>query len=292
MPGCRAAIASHRPRDQRQLDQLVDLKEARAEAVVDVVIVVGDVVRDRRDLRFEPRPASSSRSRSPFASAIAQLGLGDRPVMLRQPLERLPAQVQAVEIRIGIFEPGHDPKGLRIVIEAAGLGEGGVQRVLAGVAEGRVAEVVRQAQRLGQILVEAERARNRPADLRDLEAVGEANAIMVAVGRDEHLRLVAEPAKGDGVDDSVAVALEGVARPARPGTVFRMEAAARTCGTGGDAGGKGHSPATGTILSESELVQRSASMPTVSEIVREDRGVGGSAERTDDEAGPARPCAT
>jgi hypothetical protein len=40
---------------------------------------------------------------------------------------------------------------------------------------------------------------------------------MIAVGRDEDLRLVPQPAERDGVDDPVAVALEGVARPtARP----------------------------------------------------------------------------
>jgi hypothetical protein len=38
---------------------------------------------------------------------------------------------------------------------------------------------------------------------------------MIAVGRDEHLRLVAQPPEGDGVDDAVAIALEGVARAAR-----------------------------------------------------------------------------
>jgi hypothetical protein len=38
---------------------------------------------------------------------------------------------------------------------------------------------------------------------------------MIAVGGDEHLRLVAQPAEGDGVDDPVAVALELGARSAR-----------------------------------------------------------------------------
>ena len=39
---------------------------------------------------------------------------------------------------------------------------------------------------------------------------------MVAVGRDEHLGLVAQAAEGDRMDDPVAVALEGVAGTARP----------------------------------------------------------------------------
>jgi hypothetical protein len=83
------------------------------------------------------------------------------------------------------------------------------------MAERRMAEVVGEAQRLGQILVEAERAGDRPADLRDFEAVGQPDPEMVAVGRDEHLGLVAQAAERDRMDDPVAVALEGVARPAR-----------------------------------------------------------------------------
>jgi hypothetical protein len=50
---------------------------------------------------------------------------------------------------------------------------------------------------------------------------------VIAVGRDEHLRLVAQPPEGDRVHDAVAVALKDVAWPARAGAVFRMKAAAR-----------------------------------------------------------------
>jgi len=82
------------------------------------------------------------------------------------------------------------------------------------VAEGRMAEVVREAQGLGQIFVEPERTGDRPPDLRHFDAVGEPNAEMVSVGSDEYLRLVAEAAEGDGVDDPVAVALKRVARTA------------------------------------------------------------------------------
>ena len=83
------------------------------------------------------------------------------------------------------------------------------------MAERRVAEIVGQAQCFGQILVEAERPGHRPPDLRDFQAVGQADSKMVAVGGDEHLGLVAEAAEGDRVDDAVAVALENVARAAR-----------------------------------------------------------------------------
>ena len=99
-----------------------------------------------------------------------------------------------------------------IVIEAAGIGHRRLQRVLAGMAEGRMADIVGEAERLGQILVEAERAGHGPADLRDFEAVGQADPEMVAVGRDEDLGLVAQAPERDRMDDPVAVALEGVAR--------------------------------------------------------------------------------
>ena len=93
------------------------------------------------------------------------------------------------------------------------------------MAERRVADIVREAQRLGQILVEPQRARDRAADLRDLDAVRQPDAEMVAVGRQEHLRLVAQPAEADRMDDAVAVALKRVARAARGASRPRDRAA-------------------------------------------------------------------
>ena len=61
------------------------------------------------------------------------------------------------------------------------------------MAEGRMAEIMRKAQRLGQILVQPQRAGDHPPDLRDFEAVGQAGAVMIAIGRDEHLRLGLQP---------------------------------------------------------------------------------------------------
>ena len=148
--------------------------------------------------------------------------------MLGKPFERFPAEVEPVETRVGRFEPGHQADAVGVVVEPAGVRHRTLQRILAGMAERRVAEVVGEAQGLGEVLVEAERAGDRPADLRDFDAVGQADAEMIAVGGDEHLRLVAQAAEGDGMDDPVAVALEDVARPARAGVDFRMGPAARS----------------------------------------------------------------
>ena len=136
--------------------------------------------------------------------------------MLGEALERFPAEVEPVEVRIWIFEAGH---------EAEACGHCGrsrrhrpsasVKRVLAAMAERRVTEIMGKAQRLGQILIKAERAGHGAADLRDFDRMCQADPEMVAVGGDEHLGLVAQAAEGDRMDDAVAVALEDVARAAR-----------------------------------------------------------------------------
>src|SRR5437764_890949 len=87
-------------------------------------------------------------------------------------------------------------------------------RSLAQMAEGRVAEVVAEADRLGEVLVETQRPGHRARDLRDLEGVGQARPVVVALGRHEHLRLVLEPPERLAVHDPVPIALEGSAQRA------------------------------------------------------------------------------
>ena len=117
--------------------------------------------------------------------------------MLGKPLERLPAKVEPVEVGIGRLQPSHDPDRVRIVVEPAGLGQRRTECILAGMAKGWVTKIVREAQSLGQILVQAQRSSHGPPDLRHFKAVGQAHSIMVAVGRDEHLGLVAQAPERD-----------------------------------------------------------------------------------------------
>ena len=100
-----------------------------------------------------------------------------------------------------------------------------VERTLAGMAERRMAEIVGQRQRLGEIFVEAEHPRQRARDLRDFERVGQPGAVMVALVEDENLGLVLEPAERGRVDDAVAIAAEGAA--AFAGRLGMKPAAAR-----------------------------------------------------------------
>ena len=129
--------------------------------------------------------------------------------------------------RIGAFKPHEDAQRIGVMIEAAEPSHRLFQRILSGMAERRVADIVREAQRLGKVLVEPQRTRDHAADLRDFEAVGEAHAVVVTVRRNEHLRLVAQAAEGNRVDDAVPVALEHAAGATLCLTRKREFAAAR-----------------------------------------------------------------
>src|SRR6266850_5435752 len=77
------------------------------------------------------------------------------------------------------------------------------------MAERRVSQVVGKGERLDEVLVEREGARDGAADLRHLDAVGEPRPKVIPLVVDENLRLVLETAKGARVDDPIAIALEG-----------------------------------------------------------------------------------
>ena len=125
----------------------------------------------------------------------------------------MPARVSAVRFRPGIalgaiLEPVDDAQALAIVLEAAVRLHQVVQHAFAGVAERRMADVVREHDRLDQILVRAERARDGARDLRDLERVREPIPEVVALVVREDLRLVLQAAERARVQHAVAVALE------------------------------------------------------------------------------------
>ena len=82
------------------------------------------------------------------------------------------------------------------------------ERTLARVAKGRMPKVMPKRDRLGQVFVEPQGARHCARDLRDLERMRQAGAVVVALGRDEHLRLVGKPPERLGMDDAIPVALE------------------------------------------------------------------------------------
>ena len=133
--------------------QLGRIEDPEADGVVDVVVDVGDTVDDPHDLAFERRRLLRARVRE-------------------DSVPNLLGQVQ----RLG------DPQRLLVVPEspAEALLQRRVERLLAGMAERRVPHVVAEPDRLDEVFVEPQCARDAAGDPRRLQRVGHPRAVVVA----------------------------------------------------------------------------------------------------------------
>ena len=196
------------PCESRHALQLLDAEQARSQAIVDVVIVVGDLVGQVRQLRFERR----LRARDEALSHIAKQQRMRKRAMLEYSFARFKAKVQAIERGIALLELVDHTQALEVVLKAPGVGgqfmHAGIEFILAGVTEGRMAKVMRERDRFGQVLVEPQAPGQHPGDLGDFQGVRQARTKQVAFVVDENLRLVLQPAKGPRMHDTVAIALE------------------------------------------------------------------------------------
>ena len=77
----------------------------------------------------------------------------------------MPSRTPRVRLRprkagVALLEPGDDAQGVQVVVEAQAMDlQARVESLFAGVAEGRMADVVDQRQGLGQLRIEAQGAR-------------------------------------------------------------------------------------------------------------------------------------
>jgi len=76
------------------------------------------------------------------------------------------------------------------------------------VAERRMAQVVSQADRLREALIEPEHFGDGPSDLGDLDTVREARAVVIVDARREDLRLALQTPERRAVDDPIPVPLK------------------------------------------------------------------------------------
>ena len=179
---------------ERDLQEFVHGDEPQFDGIVGVVGVVGDRVGGINDLRLDQRRRCGA--------VLLPRGLG---------VEHLAGEIQAWEARVADLQKLHDAERLRVVVETAFVSQQFGKRVLAGVPQRRMADVVGQGQRLDQVFVEGQAAGERSGDTRHLQRVCEAAAVIVAVVAGEDLGLVGEPPEGGRVDDAIAVALVGAA---------------------------------------------------------------------------------
>jgi len=200
--GGGAVFLGRRPRaaPQRHVGQLIDSDPLSGQGVFEVGAGVGDLIGQVHELALQ-------------RGGLARVELlADRRVVRRvvlgQALADNAGQVQPAELRVGVLQVVHDAERLAVVLESAVVGHQLVQRRLARVPERRVPQIVRQRNRLQEVLVEAQGPPERARDLRDLERVRQAGPEVIVLVRHEDLRLEVEAAEGGAVDDAVAVSLE------------------------------------------------------------------------------------
>ena len=203
-------------------------KEAGFEAVIEVVAAIGRV--RRQGWRPGLRGRGSWREALWRGAGLIVWGL-----VFGQALAGFPGEVQAAEAGVFFLQFLDDAQALTVVLEAAVAAHQLVQHLLAFVAERGMAQIVRQGDGFGQVVVQVERAGDAAGDGGDFDGVGQARAQMVAGAVEEDLGLVFQAAKGARVDDAVAVALVfGAPQRGR----FRMNPAARI---GAELGVRGQS---------------------------------------------------
>ena len=186
--------------------QVVLAQDACADGVVDVVVHVGDAVGDGHHAALQRLGAHRP---GVVQNAVAHL---------RREVEAPPAVLDALHYAQALLVVAVQKPAAPLAVarahrrRAAVARQAARQRLLAGVPEGGVPQVVAQRDGLGQILVEPQRAGDGARDLGHFQRVGEPRAVVVALGGQEHLRLVGQAAERLGMEDLVAVALEVVAQ--------------------------------------------------------------------------------
>ena len=113
--------------------------------------------------------------------------LGAAPLVSADIAGRTPLRV---ERRVALFKLVDDAQALQIVLETAVGAHAIVERILAGVAERRMPQVVRQRNGFGEVFVEAQRARDAAGDLRHFKRVRQPRAKKIALVINEDLSLV------------------------------------------------------------------------------------------------------
>ena len=200
-------LAKEAVENRHAVAYLLQCQQVSFVAVVEVGGVVGDFVGQIDELGFERRPLIKQIF-SQFGKLIGRIIVR----VLDDAFAHFESEIQPAKAGVADFKIFDDAQRVQIVVEEESmLPHGGIERFFAGMAEGRMPDVVNQGKSLDQVHVEAKRARDGAGDLRHFEGVGQAIAEVVGEAAGEDLRLGFEAAKRAGVNDAVPVALEIVA---------------------------------------------------------------------------------
>jgi hypothetical protein len=182
--------------------QRVQIEQIGFERVVEVGGVVGDFVDPVNELGFKRRPQVQQ-----ILGQFRMRGGRVIPGMLDDAFADFKRQVEAVEFNVTMFEMLHDAKRMQVVIEAAAVDAHQlIEFSFAGMAKGRVANIVHQGQSLNELCVDPQSGGHRAGDLGDFKRVCKSIAKVIGEAGAEDLRFCFQTPERARVDDAVAVA--------------------------------------------------------------------------------------
>src|SRR6267143_2548939 len=203
--------------------QYLYVKELGFESIVEIGGVVRDFVHAVDELRLERRAQIEK-----VFGKLREFRSGIVARMLDDALAHFEGEIQSWKIEIALFELLNDAQRVQIVVEKTAVrAHQLVELSLAGMAEWRMADVVDESERFGELSVQAQRGSNGARDLRDFKRVRQPVAEVVGIARGENLRLRFESPESSRVNDAIAVARVNAAvgmlrlRVAPPTGVFR-----------------------------------------------------------------------
>jgi hypothetical protein len=194
----------------KQADVLADvsnIKQAALHTVVEVCGEVGDLVGEVYELRFKRWSKAEEVVGEPgvFAPLVVTRVLDDA-------LTGTEREVQAAMAGVALLKAVDDAERMEIMVKAQTVAlQADIESTFAGMAKGRMPDVMHQRERLGEIHVEAECSGDLASDLSDLNGVRKAAAKVVRGAAGEDLCLASETAEGARLNDAVAVTLKGCA---------------------------------------------------------------------------------
>ncbi len=202
--------------------EVAEVEQSRAQAIVDIMGIVGDIVRNRRCLRLGAGETAQfqrisgvkfedGEGHAAFAIFLDGIWAGQRAVVLDQTFECFPGQIQPVETSIPPLQPCDDAQSLRVVVKTTVFRHARLKSILSRVPEGRVSQIMGQRQSFGEVIIQTERTGQSAGDLADFNRMGQPGAVMIAFMRYENLGFMGETAEGGRVDDTVSVTLKGCA---------------------------------------------------------------------------------
>jgi hypothetical protein len=144
--------------------------------------------------------------------------------VLDDPLAYTEREIQPAVRRVSLLEMLRYAERMKVVVEAKPvLLEATVQSAFACMPEWRVTDIVDQSKRFGEILVQSQRCRDSPGDLRDFHRVGQTGTKVIGRAGGENLGLARESTKGPRLHNPLAIALKRGAMGVRRRWIHALE---------------------------------------------------------------------